>query len=119
MTFPDPCPEGYFCPEGTGLKLSNPCLAGTYMPRTRSNSILDCVPCDPGMYCGEDGLTLPTGECDGGYYCTGGAYSASPRNDSVSMSSLKHCATPCSIICIQYAGINRKQAHRVCLTQKP
>lgn len=84
VTYPDPCPVGYYCPEGTGLKNSNPCPAGTYMPNERAAALWDCVDCEPGMYCGDEGLEYPSGECEGGYYCTGGSFSATPRNDSVS-----------------------------------
>lgn len=85
MTYPASCPVGHYCPEGTGLKFSFPCPPSTYMPRENATSEEDCVSCDAGMYCGQSGLDTPSGECEGGYYCTGGSYSATPRNDSVSV----------------------------------
>lgn len=84
VVYPDPCPPGYYCPEGTGLKTSYPCPAGTYMPDERAASEEDCVDCDPGMYCGDEGLDTPSGNCEGGYYCTRASASATPMNDSVS-----------------------------------
>ena len=33
----------------------------------------DCAKCDPGKYCQEEGLTEPSGDCYGGYYCELGA----------------------------------------------
>ena len=91
MTCPMPCPVGYYCPEGTDIKTSNPCPASTYMPYDRAASLIECIDCDLGMYCGEDGLSEPSGECEGGYYCTGAASSAAPRNDSVSTLCLSLC----------------------------
>lgn len=40
----------------------------------------DCIPCDPGHYCGTSGLSAATGECDAGWYCVRGAWSAKPAD---------------------------------------
>lgn len=37
-----------------------------------------CVMCPPGSYCEGDGNSEPTGLCDAGWFCTGGAYEAQP-----------------------------------------
>lgn len=84
VVYPDPCPVGYYCPEGTGPKWSFPCPEGTYMPNERAAELDDCKNCDPGDYCGDVGLNATSGECEAGYYCTRASFSATPRNDSVS-----------------------------------
>jgi hypothetical protein len=37
-----------------------------------------CLLCDPGSYCGENGLAAASGLCAAGYYCTGGSTSSQP-----------------------------------------
>lgn len=52
-----PCPEGYYCPEGTVLPV--PCDPGTYAAVTHATQ---CEPCVPGWYCVSGSLSLcPTG----------------------------------------------------------
>jgi hypothetical protein len=38
------------------------------------------IPCTPGKYCGTTGLASETGDCTAGYYCKGGATSATPTD---------------------------------------
>ena len=40
------CPEGYYCPEGTGMGDSNPCQPGFFCP----NGSAAMQPCQPGTY---------------------------------------------------------------------
>ena len=92
MAVPDPCPAGYYCPEGTPLATKYPCPAGTYGPDLYYESIDNCTSCDPGFYCGTDGLDNPTDMCDAGYYCTGGADSPTPIDHLVGVT--------CKILCL-------------------
>lgn len=39
----NPCPKGYYCPEGSGDKY--PCPAGTYGNLSLATSPADCFPC--------------------------------------------------------------------------
>ena len=82
-----PCPTGHYCPLGTKAPTDYPCDAGFYNNYTGKGSVSDCIPCEPGMYCGTSGLTYPTGLCDPGWYCARGAWSPKPAdygNDTVS-----------------------------------
>ena len=63
---------------------SYPCPAGTFGSGTHYTGLENCTMCSPGSYCAIDGLDTPTGQCDGGYYCTGGAVSPTPINHLVS-----------------------------------
>ena len=72
------CPSGYYCPNGTKHAFEFPCPAGTYNPSNNSDNINDCLLCPPGMYCQVDGLSVPSGVCDGGYYCSNSSTTATP-----------------------------------------
>jgi hypothetical protein len=39
-----------------------------------------CTQCTPGMFCYGQGLRAPNGICSNGYYCMGGAASATPTD---------------------------------------
>ena len=41
---------------------------------------LDCIQCPGGQYCGQEGLSSPQDNCDGGYYCVLGADRPSPTD---------------------------------------
>lgn len=60
---------------GTGEP--NACDAGTFNPSTMSTSADNCTLCEPGQYCNDSGLATPNGDCDIGFYCSGG--STTPR----------------------------------------
>ena len=49
------------------------------MPYTGASSLSECIPCDPGKYCGTSGASDVTNDCDAGYFCQGGASSAQPE----------------------------------------
>ena len=46
---------------------------GFYNPKEGIASVLSCLPCPPGKYCGSAGLAEPSGDCAEGFYCSGGA----------------------------------------------
>ena len=71
-----PCPAGSYCPQRTTTP--QPCPAGRYSNNTKLAASTDCDLCAYGKYCGESGLTTPSGDCWGGFYCLRGA--ASPNN---------------------------------------
>jgi len=37
-----------------------------------------CVMCPPSFYCAGEGNSEPTAYCDAGWFCTGGAFEATP-----------------------------------------
>ena len=78
---PATCPQGYFCPIGTRRSNEYPCPPGTFSNLTGLASEMDCLSCTPGMYCGDPGLTEPSGPCHQGYYCSGGARVQNPEDD--------------------------------------
>lgn len=76
QAFGDVCPAGFFCEEGTHTP--QPCPVGTFYNTTGLTAEAGCLPCTERSYCATTGLAQPTGLCDAGYYCAGGAISASP-----------------------------------------
>ncbi|RUS80256.1 hypothetical protein EGW08_011985, partial [Elysia chlorotica] len=72
------CPSGYYCPTGTGWMYDYPCPAGTFNNLTLRISSSDCLSCTGGQYCGQDGLSSPSGLCEAGFYCSGGSSVAMP-----------------------------------------
>lgn len=77
----DLCPPGYYCPEGTANFQDTPCDNGTYSNATGNQAASDCTLCDPGLVCNGVALTTPTGVCDTGYFCRGGAKYEKPNDD--------------------------------------
>ena len=79
-----PCPEGYYCPAGSGT--ATICPPGTYCPRVSPSpvscpegtynevagkrEISVCLPCPPGKECVV--ATVNPTPCPLGYYCPGG-----------------------------------------------
>ena len=55
----DACPPGYFCPEGTGYRFSQPCPVGFYRKLSAAVSVQDCSVCFSGHYCDVLGLADP------------------------------------------------------------
>ena len=83
VTTPQECPQGYYCPSGTGFTF-RPCPAGSYSNRTGLESEADCEMCPPGLYCEGIALTEPSGFCFPGYFCTGCSHSPTPNNFTIS-----------------------------------
>lgn len=55
----DICPPGYYCPEGTGYRFSNPCPVGFYRKLSAAVSVQDCSVCFSGHFCDILGLKDP------------------------------------------------------------
>lgn len=53
------CPPGYYCPEGTGYRYSNPCPVGFYRKLSAAVSVQDCSVCFSGHFCDVLGLENP------------------------------------------------------------
>lgn len=72
-----PCGSGYYCPGGdtTGAR----CPAGKYNNKAGAKLPSECVDCPAGWYC-LPGSINPTGKCQQGYYCQGGASSKAPNS---------------------------------------
>ncbi|OAF63761.1 hypothetical protein A3Q56_08531, partial [Intoshia linei] len=77
------CKEGYFCPAGSKTFSDNPCPLGTYSNRIGNKAAIDCIDCDPGMYCGSLALKTVTGPCNAGYYCKLKATKKNPEDGGV------------------------------------
>ena len=58
---------------------------GTFNNLTHLQNTGECSSCVGGMYCETPGLTLPTGDCNAGYYCPGGSNTSTPLSLSGSM----------------------------------
>lgn len=67
---------GHFCVAGTVSPTA--CPAGTFLNTTGGVSRSSCIPCTPSYFCGNTGLSTPTGSgyCRAGWYCSGGASTA-------------------------------------------
>ena len=74
------CPQGHYCPA---LSIEpQPCPGGTYLGAEAMTQPSDCLPCTPGWYCDESGLTAPKGLCSAGFYCSNGSTTAEPSLQS-------------------------------------
>ncbi|PFH35772.1 hypothetical protein BESB_054230 [Besnoitia besnoiti] len=69
------CPTGHYCVQGTGAPA--PCQRGTYQDSPFASS---CKPCEPGKFCGQTGLSAPSGGCAPGYYCLESATVPNPTD---------------------------------------
>nr|CAJ20524.1 hypothetical protein, expressed [Toxoplasma gondii RH] len=69
------CPVGFYCLEGA--QTPSECPAGRQTAAAGAMREEECVPCEPGFYCPEPGVSLP---CDAGYVCLEGATTATPAD---------------------------------------
>ena len=72
------CPHGNFCPQGSSSPVA--CPIGYFLNRTHGVSQSDCQACLQGWYCASEGLDVPTGLCQPGFFCPPGQHSARPFN---------------------------------------
>nr|XP_048683105.1 signal peptide, CUB and EGF-like domain-containing protein 3 [Caretta caretta] len=77
------CPPGFYCPQKTGISFY-PCPAGTYNPSHGISQAERCQQCPAGMFCGEWGLSSPSGPCWPGFFCTAGTYNNLTRQAACS-----------------------------------
>jgi hypothetical protein len=70
------CPTGHFCPRGLENLEDGRCPRGTYSNYTGLANVSQCQECPPGFFCGDLGLSQPSGPCHSGYFCGGGAANA-------------------------------------------
>ena len=77
---PIDCPAGSVCPSGTQAATQFLCPIGTFSNATKLSDASQCTRCTAGSFCATAGLTAPTGACDAGYYCLGGAFVATPAD---------------------------------------
>ncbi|KAK1786529.1 hypothetical protein P4O66_017651 [Electrophorus voltai] len=87
------CTAGFYCPSGTSHM--QPCPPGTFSSLEGAVSLTECQSCSPGQYCGDYGLSAPSGPCRPGYYCVLSSASPTPhRNRSsecnVNVSDAEH-----------------------------
>jgi len=66
----DVCPEGHYCPIGSGAPF--PCPAGTYSFASHLTQVSQCLNCTAGFYCNSTGIIKVTQRCIQGYYCPPG-----------------------------------------------
>ncbi|KAK3560704.1 hypothetical protein QTP86_014744, partial [Hemibagrus guttatus] len=74
------CPVGHYCPKGTIRPV--PCPLGTLSNSTGQRSEDECQPCPGGFYCASTALSVPTGLCSVGFYCTEKATTSMPTDGS-------------------------------------
>uniref|UniRef100_W5M2P7 Tyrosine-protein kinase ephrin type A/B receptor-like domain-containing protein n=1 Tax=Lepisosteus oculatus TaxID=7918 RepID=W5M2P7_LEPOC len=71
------CPDGYYCPVGTGYPYSFPCPPGLYRNSSHGHGGGDCVPCAPGHYCAQAATHAPA-VCPKGFFCIEGSSTPEP-----------------------------------------
>ncbi|CAG6003426.1 unnamed protein product, partial [Menidia menidia] len=92
------CPDGHYCPPGTGDPYTYPCQAGTYRNNTFGHSGEACISCPSRHYCNRLGTPVPL-LCPPGSYCPDGTSTprACPEGTYGSRSALSDVSecTPC------------------------
>eukprot|EP01135_Chromosphaera_perkinsii_P005913 Nk52_evm8s371 gene=Nk52_evmTU8s371 len=85
------CPKGHYCPVGTKFDKEHPCPIKTHNNLVQQTAPSACIDCPGGKFCATAGLDLPTGDCGGGYFCTGRTTSASPAVDGGKCVASQYC----------------------------
>lgn len=67
--------------KGTKYSTTFPCSIGSFNSLSGQTSVASCTACSAGKYCPYSALDATTGDCDPGYYCTGGSILA--KNDDL------------------------------------
>ena len=81
-----PCTPGHYCPTNTTTPLL--CPRGRYGNLSHLTKAADCTLCEPGFYCGSDGLLNVSGLCDEGFFCL---YGSDVKNPSITTLSGGPC----------------------------
>ncbi|OAF70026.1 hypothetical protein A3Q56_02216, partial [Intoshia linei] len=70
------CPKGYYCKGG----IKQSCPIGTYLDKTGSILVSDCIACPGGKYCSHQGISVISSlpNCKAGYYCPSGSPKPNP-----------------------------------------
>ncbi|CAH1789583.1 unnamed protein product [Owenia fusiformis] len=89
------CPIGHYCEEGT--LNATACPMGYMNPNVGGESVADCMPCLPGQFCGETGLSSPSGLCRERYYC--------PDSEPTQVSKPTSFACPAGYYCPNGTGL--------------
>ena len=89
------CAVGSYCEKGAVF--ASLCPPGTLGKKTKAQSIHDCTPCEPGMYCESPGMSTPTGPCERGFYC--------PYYSKVSIKNPQIYKCPRGFYCIEGASL--------------
>lgn len=88
-----PCPTGHYCPLGTESPYEYPCPEGYYNNQTQKGMLSDCLACDAGSFCNTSGLSMVSGACAPGWYCSRAAWSDKPADiGNVTVSDTCLCA---------------------------
>ena len=103
------CPEGYYCPAGTGVDWQ-PCPVGTFSNQTGLSQDSQCLPCTGGQYCGQLALTAPSAPCDSGYYCEYGLDRAQPSGSNATLVN-GTCEMPGEIRALFFAADSVERDH--------
>ena len=75
------CPSGRYCPLNTSVPIL--CDEGTFNNLTGQTEKSNCVLCTAGKYCQGSGLSKPTADCYGGWYCVNGSTKPTPDGGNV------------------------------------
>lgn len=92
------CPEGFYCPNGTGWNWKA-CPDGTYSNQKQLEREQDCTPCDGGRFCRGVNLTAPSNKCSAGYYCVSGAATPNPYRTNLTQCPAFHVHITVGGIC--------------------
>ncbi|KAK6297043.1 hypothetical protein J4Q44_G00331850 [Coregonus suidteri] len=92
------CPNGHYCPLGTGYPYTSPCQSGFYRNNSHGHHGDVCVPCPARYYCASPGTSTPT-VCPQGFYCSEGSTVPRPCEEGTyssrpALSDVSECA-PC------------------------
>ena len=71
--------------SGTNYATEWPCPNGTFNNRTNIETLDECQSCSPGMFCDEEGLSVPAGDCSDGFYCGRGSNTPTPDESELSL----------------------------------
>ena len=89
------CPAGHYCL--VGAVNATMCPSGTVRKTSGGASRSDCVPCDPGHFCGIPGLSRVSGLCSEGFFCPEEVESKFPNPSGYPCPSGYYCGNGTSV----------------------